>query len=61
MASKFYDSPFHVTYDVETACKMATKMDLPSMIINLIKEKFWRPKYQNRTKNLISKDIQDGL
>ncbi|HAM8860121.1 helix-turn-helix domain-containing protein [Escherichia coli] len=44
MALKFYDSPFHVTHDDETASKMAMKMDLSIMIINLIKEKGWTQK-----------------
>ncbi len=41
MTLKFYDSPFHVTHDNETASKMAMKMDLSIMLINLIKEKGW--------------------
>jgi len=41
MALKFYDSPFHVTHDNETASKMAMKMDLSIMLTNLIKEKGW--------------------
>ncbi|MER0046409.1 helix-turn-helix transcriptional regulator [Pectobacterium odoriferum] len=44
MALKFYESPFHVTHDAETASKMAMKMDLSIMIINLIKEKGWTQK-----------------
>ncbi|EJX4926798.1 XRE family transcriptional regulator [Salmonella enterica] len=44
MALKFYDSQFHVTHDAETASKMAMKMDLSIMIINLIKEKGWTQK-----------------
>ena len=31
MALKFYDSPFHVTHDNETASKMATEVDLSIM------------------------------
>ncbi len=38
MALKFYDSPFHVTHDAETASKMAMKMDLSIMISGLIKQ-----------------------
>lgn len=41
MALKFYDSPFHVTHDREKASKMAMKMDLSIMLINLIKEQGW--------------------
>lgn len=41
MALKFYDTPFHVTHDAETASKMAMKMDLSIMISNLIKEHGW--------------------
>ena len=41
MALKFYDSPFHVTHDNETASKMAMKMDLSIMLSNLIKEQGW--------------------
>lgn len=41
MALKFYDTPFHVTHDAETASKMAMKMDLSIMISNLIKEQGW--------------------
>lgn len=41
MALKFYDSPFHVTHNVNIASNMAIKMDLSIMITNLIKEKGW--------------------
>lgn len=41
MALKFYDSPFHVTHDKETASKMAMKMDLSIMLTNLLKEQGW--------------------
>ena len=41
MALKFYDTPFHVTHDNETASKMAMKMDLSIMLSNLIKEQGW--------------------
>lgn len=41
MALKFYDSPFHVTHDKETASKMAMKMDLSIMLSNLLKEQGW--------------------
>lgn len=41
MALKFYDSPFHVTHNNETASKMAMKMDLSIMLSNLIKEQGW--------------------
>ncbi|MDO6422289.1 helix-turn-helix domain-containing protein [Saccharophagus degradans] len=41
MALKFYDTPFHVTHNAETASKMAMKMDLSIMISNLIKEHGW--------------------
>jgi len=41
MALKFYDTPFHVTHDSETASKMAMKMDLSIMLSNLIKEQGW--------------------
>ncbi len=44
MALKFYDSPFHVTHDKETASKMAMKMDLSIMLSNLIKERNWTQK-----------------
>lgn len=44
MALIFYDSPFHVTYDEETANKMAMKMDLSIMISSLIKNKKWTQK-----------------
>jgi predicted XRE-type DNA-binding protein len=41
MPLKFYDSPFHVTHDNETASKMAMKMDLSIMLTHLIKEQGW--------------------
>lgn len=41
MALKYYDTPFHVTHDSETASKMAMKMDLSIMLSNLIKEQGW--------------------
>ena len=44
MALKFYESPFHATFDTEVASKMAMKMDLSIMITNLIKEKGWTQK-----------------
>lgn len=44
MALKYYDSPFHVTHDSETASKMAMKMDLSIMLSNLIKEQNWTQK-----------------
>lgn len=39
MALKYYDSPFHVTYDDETASKMAMKVDLSIMLSKLIKDR----------------------
>lgn len=41
MTLKFYDSPFHVNHDVETASKMAMKMDLSIMLSRLIESKQW--------------------
>jgi predicted XRE-type DNA-binding protein len=41
MPFKFYDSPFHVTHDEETANKMAMKMDLSIMLGKLIESKKW--------------------
>jgi predicted XRE-type DNA-binding protein len=41
MALKFYDSPFHVTHDEETANKMVMKMDLSIMLSGLIADKKW--------------------
>jgi predicted XRE-type DNA-binding protein len=41
MALKFYDSPFHVTHDEETANKMAMKMDLSIMLTGLIESQKW--------------------
>ncbi len=41
MALKFYDSPFHVNHDDETASKMVMKMDLSIMLKNIIKSKEW--------------------
>lgn len=41
MALKFYDSPFHVNHDEETANKMAMKMDLSIMLSALIESKEW--------------------
>ncbi len=41
MALKYYDTPFHVTHDNETASKMAMKMDLSIMLSNLIKQQGW--------------------
>lgn len=41
MALKFYDSPFHVNHDDETASKMLMKMDLSIMLKNIIKSKEW--------------------
>ena len=37
MALQFFDSPFHVTHDDETASKMAMKMDLSIFITDCIK------------------------
>lgn len=37
MALQFFDSPFHVTHDEETASKMAMKMDLSIFITDCIK------------------------
>lgn len=41
MALKFYDSPFHVDNDEETANKMLMKMDLSIMLGRLIESKQW--------------------
>lgn len=41
MPIKFYDSPFHATYDEETANKMVMKMDLSVMVSRLIADKGW--------------------
>ena len=41
MTLKFYDSPFHVTHDEETANKMLMKMDLSIMLSKLIESKNW--------------------
>lgn len=41
MALKFYDSPFHVTYDEAMASKMAMKMDFAIMLTKLIRQKGW--------------------
>lgn len=41
MALKYYDSPFHVTHDEETASKMVMKMDLAIMLSRLIANKQW--------------------
>jgi predicted XRE-type DNA-binding protein len=41
MALKFYDSPFHVTHDEETANKMVMKVDLSIMLSGLIADKKW--------------------
>ncbi len=41
MALKFYDSPFHVNHDAETASKMIMKMDLSIMLSRLIESKQW--------------------
>ena len=41
MALKFYDSPFHVNHDEETASKMVMKMDLSIMLSRLIESKQW--------------------
>lgn len=41
MALKFYDSPFHVTYNEETASKLAMKMDFAIMLTKLIRQKGW--------------------
>lgn len=41
MALKFYDTPFHVTHDEETANKMAMKMDLSIMLTGLIECQKW--------------------
>jgi len=41
MVLKFYDSPFHVTHDEETANKMLMKMDLSIMLSKLIEDKKW--------------------
>lgn len=38
MALRFYESPFHVTHDAETASKMAVKMDLSIFITDCIKK-----------------------
>jgi predicted XRE-type DNA-binding protein len=41
MVLKFYDSPFHVNHDEETASKMVMKMDLSIMLSRLIESKQW--------------------
>ena len=41
MALKFYDIPFHVNHDAETASKMVMKMDLSIMLSRLIEIKQW--------------------
>lgn len=41
MALKFYDSPFHVNHNEETASKMVMKMDLSIMLSRLIESKQW--------------------
>ena len=41
MALQFYDSPFHVNHDEETANKMVMKMDLSIMLSKLIEKKKW--------------------
>jgi predicted XRE-type DNA-binding protein len=41
MALQFYDSPFHVNHDKETANKMVMKMDLSIMLSKLIEKKKW--------------------
>lgn len=41
MTLKFYDSPFHVNHDEETASKMVMKMDLSIMLGRLIESKQW--------------------
>lgn len=41
MALKFYDSPFHVNHDEETASKMVMKMDMSIMLGCLIADKQW--------------------
>ena len=38
MALQFFDSPFHVTHDEETASKMALKMELSIFITDCIKK-----------------------
>ncbi|MGY4493203.1 helix-turn-helix domain-containing protein [Pseudomonas sp. TE3610] len=38
MTLKYYDSPFHVTHDEETASKMALKMDLSIFITDCLKK-----------------------
>lgn len=38
MALQFFDSPFHVTHDEETASKMTVKMDLSIFITDCIKK-----------------------
>lgn len=41
MALQFYDSPFHVNHNEETANKMVMKMDLSIMLSKLIEKKKW--------------------
>lgn len=48
MTLKYYDSPFHVTHDADTANKIAMKVDLSIMISNLIKDKGWTQKGSRR-------------
>lgn len=38
MSIRYYDSPFHVTHDEETASKMALKMDLSIFITDCLKQ-----------------------
>lgn len=38
MTLKFYDSPFHVTHDEETASKMALKMDLSIFVTDCLRK-----------------------
>lgn len=41
MPLKFYESPFYVNHDEDTASKMVMKMDLSIMISKVIENKNW--------------------
>lgn len=59
MTLKFYDSPFHATYDSEVASKMAMKMDLSIMLTNLIKEQGWTQQEAAEKLNIKQSRVSD--
>ena len=59
MPLKFYESPFHVSHDKDTANKMAMKMDLSLMISKVIENNKWSQTEAAKKLGVNSNDIAD--